>query len=283
MRRITTSCRKIVFFTIFVIASSIYPAFSETQPSVGVSIKTGAGAKEFAPEVELGFDEKPGALVPIDVPFVAEDGKKVLFGDVLKGPTILAIVYYRCPNACDALLTSIADVLRPYADKPDTAPNLVSMTIDERETGVDALYAKNIAYQSIEKPFPQDKWKFLTGPKESILRVTNAVGFRFSRNGNDFDHPIGLIILSPKGQVVRYILGTDFLPVDIKMSLMEAAAGTIQPTIARVLRFCFSVDPKSHKLVFNTLKVSGIVIFSLAGLFVLYLIFGKKRRVKGEG
>jgi protein SCO1/2 len=231
--------------------------------------------------LEIGFDEKPGAFVPLDVPFVTEDGKGVVFGDVLRGPTILTIVYYKCPNACDFLLSGLAAVLRTYADKPDSAPNLVSMTIDELETPADATIAKNIAYEAIEKPFPRGKWKFLTGSRDSILRVTGAVGFKFNRTGADFDHPIGIIILSPKGKVVRYIIGTDFLPADIMMSLMEASTGTIQPTIARVLRFCFSVDPKNHRLVFNTLQVSGTVIFLFAGVFVLYLVFGKKRRVKG--
>jgi len=52
-------------------------------------------------------------------------------------------------------------------------------------------------------------------------------------------------VLSPQGKVVRYIMGTDYLPMDISMSLMEASNGTVQPTIARVLRACFSYDPKA--------------------------------------
>jgi hypothetical protein len=62
------------------------------------------------------------------------------------------------------------------------------------------------------------------------------------------------------------------------MSLMEASNGTVQPTIARVLRACFSFDPKSHRFVFNILQVSATVIFSLLGIFIVFLVvLGRKR------
>lgn len=229
-----------------------------------------------------GIDEKLGNYVPLDLPFVTETGNAIQLRNVIKAPTVLSIVYYKCPNACDYLLTGISSALRSYTDRPGSEPNLITLTIDERETPADAMKAKNIAFEAIEKPYPSNKWHFLTGSRESIKKLTDAVGFRFVRNGDDFDHPIGLIILSPQGKVVRYIMGTDFLPVDLTMSLMEASTGTVSPTIARVLRFCFSYNPKSHQFVFNTLRVSAIVIFVLVGSFVIYLVLsGRKRRLKG--
>lgn len=231
---------------------------------------------------EPGFDEKPGVYVPLDLVFTGENGSSTKLKDFIIGPTILSLVYYKCPNACDYLLTGIASVLRSYNDKQGSEPNLLTITIDETETTNDAIKAKNIAFEAIQTPFPANKWHFLTGSKESIKKLTEAVGFHFVKKGDDFDHPIGLIILSPQGKVVRYIIGTDFLPVDLTMSLMEASSGTIMPTIARVLRFCFSYNPKSHQFVFNTLRVSAIVIFTLVGIFVIYLIIsGNKRRLKG--
>jgi protein SCO1 len=232
-------------------------------------------------EEELGFTEKPGAQIPLDSEFVTETGAHVHLADAIKGPTILSIVYYKCPNACDFLLTGIASLLRSYSDNA-AAPNLLTMTIDERETPADATDAKRVAFEAIEKPYPEDKWHFLTGSAESIKKVTDAVGFHFIRRGDDFDHPIGLIILSGKGKVTRYILGTDFLPVDLTMSLMEASTGTIQPTIARIARLCFSYDPKSHSYVFNMLQVSAAVIATIVAIFVLYLVLsGRKRRTRG--
>lgn len=227
----------------------------------------------------MGMDEKPGAMVPLDPAFVTETGTSVRLGDVVRGPTILSLLYYKCPDACSTLLTSIANVLRPFAYKPESAPNVVTISIDENETPADAMKAKTIAFEAVQKPYPAGRWHFLTGSAESIKKVTAAVGFRYVKKGNEFDHPLGIIILSPQGKVVRYIMGTDYLPMDISMSLMEASTGTVQPTIARVLRACFSFDPKSHRFVFNVLQVSATVIFSLLGIFIIYLIVSGKKRM----
>ena len=230
----------------------------------------------------MGVEEKPGSLVPLDVPFATENGDTVQLGRLITAPTILSILYYRCPNACNMLLVSIATVLRSYADNPKTAPNVISISVDEHETPQDAAKAKEIAFSAIQKPYPADRWHFLTGSDESIDKVADAVGFHFVKKGDEFDHPLCIIILSPKGKVVRYILGTDYLPADLAMSLLEASSGSVQPTIARVLRACFSYDPKSHRLVFNMMRVSATVIITLLAIFITYLIVsGKKRRVKG--
>jgi protein SCO1/2 len=225
----------------------------------------------------MGMDEHPGAMVPLDVPFVTEKGDSVRLGDMVKGPTILSFLYYSCPDACNTLLISIANALRPFAGKPETAPNVVCISINDNETRADAVKAKTIAFEAIQKPYPEERWHFLTGPSESIKRVAAAAGFRYVKKGNEFDHPLGLIVLSQEGKVVRYILGTDYLPMDISMSLMEASTGTVQPTIARVLRACFSYDPKSHRFVFNILQVSATVIFTLLAIFIIYLIVSGRK------
>jgi protein SCO1/2 len=243
------------------------------QPAVDTSSDSGA----------VGVDEKLGGRVPLDAPLVNEKGETVTLGSLIQGPTILSIVYYKCTNECGALLTGMASALRTFADDPRTAPNVITMSVDESETTADAAKARSIAFEAIEKPYPADRWRFLTGPEKSITRITTAVGFRFVKKADDVDHPLCLIVLSPDGRIVRYIMGTEFLPMDISMSLMEASKGAIQPTIARVLRVCFSYDPKSHRFVFNILKVSATVIFTLLGVFIVYLIVsGHKRKMRAS-
>ena len=231
----------------------------------------------------MGFEEKLGNLIPLETRFAGESGDSITLGKLIQKPTVLCLLYYRCPNACNTLLSGLAHVLQSFADKPQSAPNIVTISIDENETPADAARAKSLAFQIIERPYPPEKWHFLTGSDRSIDTLAEAVGFHFVKKGNDFDHPLGLIILSPAGKVVRYITGADFLPVDLSMSLMEASSGTVQPTIARVLRACFSYDPVSRRFVFNILKVSATVIFALLGLFIGYLIIsGNARRVGGK-
>ena len=228
---------------------------------------------------EIGIDEKLGGLVALDAIFVGEDGSPVKLRHLINTPTILALVYYNCPNVCDYLLTGVAGVLRGLQAEPGRDFNVVTISIDDRETPADARRAKRIGLVSIMKPFPADAWRFLTGDEKNIKAVADSVGFRFVRRDNYFDHPVGIIILSPTGEIVRYMNGADFLPADLKLSLLEASQGRVGPTIARFLRICFSYDPSSHTLVFNTLKVVATVTLTVAGAFVLYLVLaGRKKR-----
>jgi protein SCO1/2 len=129
----------------------------------------------------------------------------------------------------------------------------------------------------IEKPFPEEAWRFLTGDRENIQKLTEAIGFRFKRGGKNFLHPVSLVILSSDGKVSRYMYGTEILPFDLKMALLEASEGRVGPAISKVLRFCFSYDPKGRKYVFNTLKVTGIVTLAFALSFILFLVVKGKR------
>jgi protein SCO1/2 len=67
------------------------------------------------------------------------------------------------------------------------------------------------------------------------------------------------------------------------MGLLEASEGRVGPTITKVLRFCFSYDPKGRKYVFNTLKVTATVTILFALSFGAFLLFKGKRHPPKEG
>jgi len=226
----------------------------------------------------IGIDEKLGQLIPLDLPFHDENGDSVSLKQLIHTPTILALVYYHCPNVCNFLLQNLADVLNRLPEEPDKEYRVISVSFDEKEKPPLALQKKKTYLTMIDKPFPENAWRFLTGDKENIRKLTDAVGFHFKRVGDDFEHPVSLIILAPNGKIARYMYGADPLPFDLKMALIEASQGKIGPAISKVVRFCFSYDPKANKLVFNTLRVTGSITLLLALSFVVFLLFkgGKK-------
>jgi len=231
----------------------------------------------------IGIDEKLGQRIPLDLTFHDETGKPVALRQLIRTPTILALVYYHCPNVCSLLLQNLADVLNRLPAEPDKEYRVISVSFDEKEKPDLALQRKKIYFRMIQKPFPEDTWRFLTGDRDNIRKLADAVGFHFKRVGEDFEHPVSVIILAPDGKITRYMYGTDFLPFDLKMALMEASQGKIGPAISKVVRFCFSYDPKANKLVFNTLKVTGTVTLLFALSFVVFLLFkGRKQHPKEE-
>jgi protein SCO1/2 len=231
----------------------------------------------------IGIDEKLGQFIPLDLTFHDENGRPITLRQLIHTPTILALVYLHCPNVCSLLLQNLADVLNRLPAEPGKEYEVLSISFDETEKPALALQRKKIYLKMIQKPFPEDAWRFLTGDKDNIHKLTDAVGFHFKRAGEDFEHPVSVMILAPDGKITRYMHGTDFLPFDLKMALMEASQGKIGPAISKVVRFCFSYDSKANKLVFNTLKVTGTLTLLFALSFVVFLLFkGKKQHPKEE-
>jgi protein SCO1/2 len=231
----------------------------------------------------VGLEEKLGQVVPPDLIFKDEKGNPVRLGELIHRPTILAPVYYHCPDVCSLLLHNLARALNQLSSEPGKEYGVVAFSFDEQETPGLALEKKGFYLKMIEKPFPEEAWRFLTDGRENIHQLTEAVGFRFKREGKDFLHPVSLIILSREGKIVRYLYGPDPLPLDLKMGLLEASEGRVGPAITKVLRFCFSYDPKGRKYVFNTLKVTATVTILFALSFGAFLLFKGKRHQPKEG
>jgi len=232
----------------------------------------------------IGIGEKLGRLVPLDLTFQDENGSAVRLRQLIHAPVILTPVYLHCPNVCSLLLQNLADTLDKLPGEPGRDYVALAVSFDETEKPDLARQKKQMYLKMIRKPFPEDAWRFLTGDRENIHKLTDAIGFHFKRVGEDFEHPVSLIILAPDGKIVRYMYGADPLPFDLKLALVEASEGRIGPTIAKVVRFCFSYDPKANKLVFNMLRVTGTVTLLFALSFALFLIFkGRKRPKEARG
>lgn len=229
---------------------------------------------------DIGIDQKLGDLISLDLSFYDEKGYPVRLRELIHSPTILAPVYYGCPNVCSFLLTNLAGTLNKMPSEPGKEYNVLALSFDEREKPDLASEKKKMYLKMIEKPFPEGAWRFLTGDQENIRGLMDSIGFHFRREGNDFLHPVSIIILSSEGKIVRYLYGTDFLPFDLKMALLEASEGRVGPTISKVLHFCFSYDPQGRKYVFNTLKVTGTVTLFFAVSFIVFLIFKGKHPKK---
>ena len=257
--------KSILTLTLILTLAVCFPAVADAQNDPAAS-------------QEVGFYENPGGLVPLDMAFRDESGAPVTLRKLIHLPTILALVYYQCPNVCDALLTGVAGSLKSLDASPGKDYQAITISIDPTETAVEARKAKRISLESIEKPFPPAAWRFLTGDAASIGLVAQAIGYRYRKVGVGFDHPVGIIVLSEQGKIIRYMYGADFLPADLKLSLLEASSGRVGPTIARVLRVCFTQDPKSHALVFNLLRIVGSATLAAAGLLIGYVIFATMRR-----
>jgi len=99
----------------------------------------------------------------------------------------------------------------------------------------------------------------------------------------EYIHPAVLIALSPEGKITRYLNGIKQLPFDIQMAMMEASQGTVRPTIAKTLLFCFAFDAKSKTYVWATEKIVASVLSLILVGFFLYLVLTGRKKNSSEG
>ncbi len=233
-----------------------------------------AGKAPVGPAVDVGIDEHLGAIIPLDTKFKNEDGKTVTLRQVITKPTILSLVYFECPGICTPLLTGLASTIRDLDLHPGQDYNVLSVSFNEKDTA-DIAKGKKANYLTlIQDPFPPDAWHFLTGSRDAIQKLTDAVGFKFVRKGKDFLHPASIFFIAPDGRIIRYMYGTDYLPFDVKMALTEASRGQPGPTINKVLLYCYSYDPIGRRYVTNFTRVAGVL--TIVGVSAVLAILGAK-------
>jgi protein SCO1 len=236
-------------------------------------------ASAVTPPERVGVDEHLGAKIPLDITFRDEAGLPVRLGDLVKGPTIILPVYYRCSNVCSVLQARMANALQSLERKPVDEYRVISVSFDEEETPEMAARSKHAYLSAMKKPFPEDGWRFLTGDSASIRRLTDALGFGFQRQRHEFAHPVASIVVTGDGMIVRYLYGVSILPKDIALALVEARSGVTGSSIRKLMDYCFSYDPAGRTYVFNLLRVSATVVILCTGGFLAFLLLtGRKRQ-----
>jgi protein SCO1 len=245
---------------------------------VVVSVTFRLNAQTAPVKPEIGIDDKLGAQLPMQTQFYDEHGYLVSLKDIITEPTILNLVYFKCPGICSPILTELTTIVNHLDMEIGREYQIVTISFDETEKP-ELAEAKRENYMSlVNKSIPENSWKFLTGDSASIRAVTNAAGFLFRRDGDNFIHAGAIIVLSPQGKVTRYLYGTQYLPFDVKMALVEANEGRPSPTINKLLKYCFSYNPEGRTYALNVRRIAGTGILVLAAAFVMFLRMKPRKR-----
>ncbi len=265
-------------------------AHADHKPDAGAAPAVQAGSAPASLPQRLGAPVGPGAGVTehlgaqaaLDVTLYEEDGKAVRLADLVTMPTILAPVYYSCPNECNVLLGTLSTVLPQVGLKPGVDYRVLAVSFDDRDTPATATKRKGDFFQAGASSglasFPPQAWRFLTGSETEVRRLMDSVGFGYRRNGDAFQHSIALIVLSPTGKITRYLYGIRPLAFDIAMAATEAAEGKTGLSVKRAIAMCYTYDPQGRRYVFDFMKVAGAGVLAALGIFALFLFFGGKKR-----
>lgn len=226
---------------------------------------------------EIGVTEHLGKNIPLDLKFVRETGDSVTLKQIVNKPTIVIFVYFDCTSLCIPLMQGVCEVVKQTDLKLGKDYQIVTISLDPKDTPDKALRSKASITQSLTKE-QKDGWIYLTSSDTIIHKMIHSVGYNIKEVGMEFIHPAAIVVVSPKGKITRYLYGMTYLPFDIKMAISEANKELPRPTIQKLLLYCFSYDPDGKRYTLEVTRITGTIIVFILIIFFIVLIVKRKKK-----
>jgi protein SCO1 len=233
---------------------------------------------------DVGFDQKLGSKVPMDVELTDESGHRVTLAKLADGkPVILVPAYYGCPMLCNMVLSGVITSLGPMELDAGRDFEVIVVSFDPGETPEMAAEKKAPLVERYDRPGADAGFHFLTGDEASIRVVMDAIGFRYTyiEERDEYAHVAGIVTLAADGTVTRYQYGVEYAPRDVRLGLIEAGDGTVGSAVDQVLLYCLHYDPATGKYsvaILNLVRIGGV----LTVLAIVLFMFVSRRRSRSQ-
>jgi protein SCO1 len=235
---------------------------------------------------KIGFDQHLNAQVPGSLSFIDEAGKPVRLGEFFaKGPVVLAMVYYGCPNLCTLVLNGLFKGLEDLTFTAGDTFQTVLVSIDPTETPKLAAEKKKNYLSKYHRAGAGTGIHFLTGTQPEIDKLAQTIGFRYlyDPKTKQYGHAAGLTVLTEQGRISRYLFGIEYAGRDMKLAIMDASQRKIGSLVDKFLLFCFHYDPAQGVYTVTIMKILRILAAATAlglGLAIYMMVRGERRRAR---
>lgn len=225
----------------------------------------------------VGIVQRLDEQVPPDLLFRDETGKSVRLRDYFgKKPMILSLVYFRCPMLCSEVLSGLEGSLKALNFDVGKEFDVLTISFDPKDTPESATEKKANYIKRYKRSGAAEGWHFLTGPRESIEALTQAVGFEYEYDPqtDQFAHTTAIMILTPEGRIAQYYYGVEFPPKDLRLGLIQASQNKIGTLADQVVLYCYHYDPHAGKysaIISRILQLAGGLTVVLVGTVLLVL------------
>jgi protein SCO1/2 len=239
------------------------------------------------PVKDVGFDQKLGGAIPLDLVFRDEAGESVRLSRYFgKRPVVLSLVYFNCPMLCGMTTDGLVRSVRALTFEPGADYEILSVSFDPRETAETAAEKKRRVMAQYGRKSGPGGWHFLTGDAAAVSALTSAVGFRYvwDAEQKQFAHATGITVLTPQGRIARYFFGIEYPAKDLRLALIEASEEKIGSVVDQLLLLCFHYDPKAGRYtatVRNLVRGGAVITLVLVAGFVT-LMLRKERAGTGR-
>lgn len=210
-----------------------------------------------------------------DYSFTTSGGGTVRLSDFGGRPVLINLVYTSCSHYCPITTQSLANGV---------------------DAAVDAIGAENFAVLTIGFDVRNDKpsrmrayrrsqgirlanWHFLSADSETVLALTEQVGFVYYPSSQGYDHLAQTTLLDRDGRIVRQLYGTELTVPQVVEPLKRLRAGqtaaldSLDNVIERIRLFCTLYDPDrdAYRFDWSFFIALGIGALSI-GLMMAFLV-----------
>jgi protein SCO1/2 len=228
----------------------------------------------------VGWDQHPGAHLPLQLRFRDETNRVVALGDYFgRTPVVLVMMYFSCPELCPMVLHGVQESLQNTGLAAGRDYALLTVSIDPRDTPSRA--AQESAQMLRDSPVRRAA-HFLTAADGSASALAGTLGFRYvyDPEHGQFAHAAGFVILNPRGEISRYFFGVRYPTGPVRTALIDAGHGRVAAFADQFLLLCYHFDPTLGRYslaIVNVLRVMGILAVLLGVLAWWHLSYSKPR------
>jgi protein SCO1/2 len=242
------------------------------------------GPRDLPPQLlGVGIVQKLNAQVPLDLPFVDEEGRAVKLGDYFgKKPVVLSLIYYACPMLCTTAENGLLEAVKQLKFDAGDEFEILTVSFDPDDKPMNAKAKKSVYVGLYGRPGADKGWHFLTGNQDSINRLTDAVGFHYTYDeaSRQFAHAAGIMVITPQGRISHYFYGIQYPAGDLRLALVESSNNKIGNPVDAVLLYCSHYNPAVGKYGFvisRVLQLAGLVTVLSIGTLVLVMFRAERR------
>lgn len=243
------------------------------------------------PKQIKGLTLKPqlGGQIDLGLEFTSDTGEKVKLGQYFQAghPVLMAMVYYSCPNLCNYHLNGLMEAMKQLKWTAGQDFQVVAVSMNHREGPELASKKKTNYVKAYGRPQSLNGWHFLTGTEENIKKLADQLGFEFRwlPDQQQYAHASVTYVLTPGGEISRYINGIAPEAQTLKLSMLEASNGKIGTVVDQIISFCFHFDPGKNKYTiyaWNLMRIGGALMVLLVALCVVPVWIREKRRKRSD-
>jgi cytochrome oxidase Cu insertion factor (SCO1/SenC/PrrC family) len=195
---------------------------SSVNPDARLTVNTATAESVTATTIPTGARETYGSMKMVipDVEVLDQDGNRVHFyRDLIKGKTIaINFIFTTCTTICPPLAATFARVQKEMGEKVGRDIHLISISVDPVTDTPQRLKAWGAKFKAAPG------WTFVTGDKQEIDKLLNALGASVGRKE---DHsPAAIIGNDLTGEWMRtYGLAKPVQLVELILKLKEGTTG----------------------------------------------------------